>query len=194
MTSGAGDLPQELLALSNEDRVALIQGFPVADIVSPPGHHVLRSRQAMEEMSEKLQENDRRPLSSEPILLNIYPEQTKDGSPGDLTVHCIDGTHRLVAGLHAGVWQVIGDVISETLEVWVEGWAAGDTSGPRPRWIPMNVVQASSISDWVDVSSHEKARGPSAQIRGDISNDSLRFPMRHRGVRIETVRRNTIGE
>jgi hypothetical protein len=187
MIDNAGEIPQELMALTNEERVNLIRAFPVRDIVSPPGHLVLRNRRAMLSMSKMLSDGNSQSLESEPIVLNIFPEQKRDGLPGSLAVHCIDGTHRLVAGLHSRKWQTIGDLPHQLLEVWIEGWAMGDRSGPRPRWIPLNVAQDSFISDWVNVSGHPKARGPSAQIPADVANDSVRIPRRHRGVRIETV-------
>jgi hypothetical protein len=193
MMNNAGELPHELMKLTNNERVNLIQGFPVGDIVSPPGHLVLRSRDAMLSISKMISEDNSQSLTSETILLNIFPEQMKDGIPGSLTVHCVDGTHRLVAGLHAHKWLFVGDMPYEMVEVWIEGWAAGETSGPRLRWIPLNVVRDSCISDWVDVSRHPKARGPSAQIRADIANDSVRISKSHRGVRIETVLKRTLG-
>jgi len=180
------------MEMTNEERVNLIRDFPVRDIVSPPGHSVLRSRDAMLNMSAMFSGGDFQQLMSEPIVLNVFPEQTVDGLPGALSVQCVDGTHRLVAGLNANVWRAIGDIPSEILEVWIEGWAAGEASGPRPRWIPLNVARDSSISDWVDVSAHPKARGPSAQIPADIRNDSVRIPCRHRGVRIGTVLKITL--
>jgi len=193
MINNAGEIPHELMALTNEDRVNLIREFPVRDIVSPPGHLVLRSRRAMLSMSNMFSEGNSRSLMSEPIVLNIFPEQMEDGLPGSLAVHCCDGTHRLVAGLHAREWHIVGDIPYKLLEVWIEGWAAGERSGPRPRWIPLNVARDSFISDWVDVSDHPKARGPSAQIPADIANDSVRIPKSHRGVRIETVLKRTLG-
>jgi hypothetical protein len=194
MINSAGETPSELMILTNEERVKLIRGFPVRDVVSPPGHTVLRSREAMLSMSALFKQGKYQSLLSEPIILNVFPERVQDGLPDDLAVHCVDGTHRLVAGLHAGVWQRVGDLPSELLDVWIEGWAAGETSGPRPRWIPLNVAQESFISDWVDVSGHPKARGPSAQIPADIRNDSVRIPMSHRGVGIETVLTSTLGD
>jgi hypothetical protein len=179
-------LPDELVKLTNSERIALIREFPVGDVVSPPGHTELRHPEAIPGMSKLIKSGDAKKLGGEPILLNLFAT-VKDRSPVSLTVHCVDGTHRLVAGFESLAWQVIGDIPTDMIEVWVEGWANGDATGPRPRWIPKEVVEASNISDWQDVSSHPMARGPSAQIRGDIANDSVLIPYRFRGMRISQL-------
>jgi hypothetical protein len=137
-------------------------------------------------MSNLIKSGDAKKLGVEPILLNLFAT-VRDRSPEFLTVHCVDGTHRLLAGFKSLAWQVIGDIPSDMIEVWVEGWANGDAAGPRPRWIPKEVAEASNISDWQDVSNHPRARGPSAQIRGDIANDSVLIPYRFRGMRISQL-------
>lgn len=109
-------------------------------------------------------------------------------------IHCIDGAHRLVAGLHSERWLTVGDIPADMLDVWVEGWGAGDTRGPKPRWIPLEIAETAHLCDWSDVSGHESARGKTAQVPGGMTNDSLRFASRHRGVRIEAVLRRTLDE
>jgi hypothetical protein len=184
--------PDDIMALTNQERIDLIRGIPVRDIVSPPGHLSLRSPEAVLQIATAMTADDLGSLASEPILLNVFPREVEDGSPVSWVVHCIDGTHRLAAGLHAGKWRLIGDIPRGMLHVWIEGWGAGDTTGPRPRWIPLEVARASSISDWTDVSDHRKAKGRSAQIRGDIPNYSVRIPKRYRGVGIGEVLKRTL--
>jgi hypothetical protein len=117
MTTTTGELPDEFMALTNDERIDLIRKFSVGDIVSPPGHVVLRCPEAMLRISKMLCEASSQPLTSEPIVLNVFPKEMVDGSPGSLTVYCVDGTHRLVAGLHARMWQIVGDIPREMLQV-----------------------------------------------------------------------------
>jgi len=57
-----------------------------------------------------------------------------------------------------------------------------------PRWIPLAVAQATSLS-YKNISGHPLARGPTAEIGGDISSSDSRIPDPYRGVAMNQLLR-----
>jgi hypothetical protein len=178
--------------ITNQERIRLVGSFSVAEIVSAPGHRRLRHPGVLGDMSRRIAGGDLGPIGDEPILLNVFTAVGPEGGVGISTVECVDGNHRLAAALHAGRWRTVRDIPRRLLEVWVNGWPAGGT-GPGPRWIPLEVAEASGLDpdEWFRVPEDWGPKGPTAQIRGDISATDPAIAREHRGITIgELLRRN----
>ena len=186
--------PDDPIGLRNEDRLALVSAYPVEEIIAPPGHLKLRDPDALEKMAQIIEPDHSGSLSDEAMLMNMWPREVENGLVRAWAVHCVDGTHRLAAGVRSGKWPTIGHIVSSGIEIqmWIEGMSDTDPPKGQVRWIPLDVARASRLKEgeeWTEV-HHEKARGPTAQIRADIANDSLRFSRDHRGVSIQRVVEN----
>ena len=116
------------------------------------------------------------------IVINVYT--TKSNSRIYISsIECLDGNHRLAAGFFSGCWNIIGDIPYRLLDVRVNGF---DTFGhKKPRWIPKHIAEVSDLK-WTKVIS-KYAKGPTAQIAGDISSINSRFPKEYQGVKINRV-------
>lgn len=55
-----------------------------------------------------------------------------------------------------------------------------------PRWIPLAVAQATTVP-FKDISGHPLARGPTAEIGGDISSSDSRIPSSYQGVSMKHI-------
>ncbi|MHC4515224.1 MAG: hypothetical protein ACYTGW_02635 [Planctomycetota bacterium] len=188
---------------SNSQRIELLREFPVAEMISAPGHQRLRHPKALIVLSHQIARGDIESMYAEPILLNVVTTRTPDGGVEISTVEIVDGNHRLAAALHAGSWIVIGDIPPQLLRVWVDGRPAGEFE-PAPRWIPLEVARASCLlevapasclgpNDWFKVPSDWGPKGPTAAIRGDISAADPRFAEADRGIPIREVLRRNLG-
>jgi hypothetical protein len=187
---------------SNSQRIELLREFPVAEMISAPGHQRLRHPKALNELSHQIASGDTGSMCAEPILLNVVTAEVPGGGVEISTVEIVDGNHRLAAALHAGSWTVIADIPPQLLRVWVDGRPAGELE-PAPRWIPLEVARASSLrqvavasclgpDDWFEVPSHWDPKGPTAAIRGGISATDPRFAKADRGIPIREVLRQNL--
>ena len=169
--------------ISNRQRIQLILGTALADVICAPGHRRLRQPDAIADMSRALRCGDEQSLRRERILLNVFTDTASDGSVSLRSVECIDGHHRLVAGLGSGVWQTVADLPSDILDVLVNGWRA-HAQGPEPRWIPLEVAERSGLprDRWTVVPPDWGPKGPTAQVPGDISSLDPVFAAADRGV------------
>jgi hypothetical protein len=156
-------------ALSNAQRLALIGAIPLAQVVSAPGHRALRRPEAVLEIAQAMREGRWANPASEPILIGIFTRED-GGQVGLRAVECLDGHHRLLAGLLAGVWQLLGDLPDGSIDTRVNGWRADGTEA-EPRWIPLDVARRSRLpaSDWSEVPPSWGAKGPTAMIPGSVS-------------------------
>jgi predicted NBD/HSP70 family sugar kinase len=169
--------------ISNRQRIRLILGTALADVISAPGHRQLRHPDLIADMSRALRCDDERSLRRERILLNVFTDTSSDGSVSLRSVECIDGHHRLVAGLGCGMWRTVADLPPDILDVLVNGWRA-HAQGPEPRWIPLEVAERSALprDRWIVVPPNWGPKGPTAQVPGDISSLDPIFAVADRGV------------
>jgi predicted NBD/HSP70 family sugar kinase len=77
----------------------------------------------------------------------------------------------------------VADLPSDILDVLVNGWRA-HAQGPEPRWIPLGVARRSALprDRWTVVPPNPDAKGPTAQVPGDISSLDPIFAAADRGV------------
>ena len=175
-------------AISPQQRYEVIQSFPVVEIYSAPGHQNLRRPESMLGMSESMTKKGTGSIfdGAEPIKLNIFTD-TVNGQVVVKSIEVTDGNHRLAAGLHSGKWTSIKDIPQHYLAIEVNGF---DTHGKQnPRWIPLEVVQQAGIprDQWFEVPADWGAKGPTAQVRGDVSSLDEAIPQKFRGVTLDKV-------
>ena len=128
----------------------------------------------MDDLAEILQEK---------ILIGIFTTDVS-GEVELLSVECLDGNHRLVAGLASGRWRTLSDIPSDAIDTRVNGWRADGGASER-RWIPREVAERSELdpADYKDV-DHLDARGETVSIPGEISSLDPRFAEADRGITI----------
>ena len=163
-------------------RLALIADFSIAEILSAPGHATLRQPASVIDLADALRAGKPVGPWDKPILIGIFTRP--EGDDVALTsVECLDGHHRLLAGLAAGSWKLLGDIPLDWLDARVNGWPE-HASGPEERWIPLKAAFSSTLSpdERPDVSDSPDARGPTARISGAISGSDPVFAERDRGV------------
>jgi len=168
--------------IGTAERLSLVADFSIREMISAPGHRSLRNPDAVAKIADRIRQGDVAALLAEPILIGIFTE-VRGERVALRGVECLDGHHRLLGGLLAGAWQRIGDLPPGALDARVNGWPAKGT-GPEGRWIPLEVARSSSLSesDWFEVPAAWGAKGPTAQISGDISGWDESFPEHLRGI------------
>jgi hypothetical protein len=169
-------------AISNAQRVALIGGVPLAEVVSAPGHRTLRRPEAVAEIARAMREGRWTNPAAEPVLIGIFTREG-GGRIGLRAVECIDGHHRLLAGILAGVWTRLGDLPEGSIDTRVNGWRADGTEA-EPRWIPLDVARRSRLepSSWSEVPPSWGAKGPTAMIPGSVSGVDDVFDAQDRSI------------
>lgn len=168
--------------ITNAERLEAIGQVPVWEILTAPGHTRLRDPGAITGLAAAIGEGQLERLVREPILLGIFTAE--DGSEiGLRSVECLDGHHRLLAGLLAGAWNRVEDLPDGAVDTRVNGWRV-DGSAPEDRWIPLDVARRSGLSDdeWALVPEEWGAKGPTARISGDIFSQDVVFVRSDRGV------------
>jgi hypothetical protein len=163
------DLRLLLDDISTEERLRIVAEFEVAEIMCAPGHRSLRAPTAVQSIAEAISRSELDQVLAEPILLGIFVEENS-GEVALRSVECLDGNHRLLAGLLSGAWQRIRDIPLHGLDVRVNGWPAHGT-GSENRWVPLEVAQTSTLdpADWSEVPESWGAKGLTAQIPGWVS-------------------------
>ena len=134
----------------------------------------MREPTAVQSIALAISRSELEQVLAEPSLLGIFIEEVDD-KVVLRSVECLDGNHRLLAGLLSGVWQRIRDIPLDGLDARVNGWPAHGT-GSENRWVPLEVAQTSTLdpADWSEVPEICGAKGPTAQIPGWVSGrDSL---------------------
>jgi hypothetical protein len=90
--------------ISNNERIEIIKDFLLTDICSAPGHKELRSPENILRISAFIKDG-RNLLDQIPIILNIFTHK-ENGNVHIKNIECIDGNHRLVAFVHAGLHKL----------------------------------------------------------------------------------------
>lgn len=177
-----GSLDALLEDIGTEDRLRIIAEFRIDDVICAPGHRSLRAPSAVDDIADRILRSELDEILAEPILLGIFTAM-RQGVTVLRSVDCLDGNHRLLAGLLSGKWQRVGDIPIARLDARVNGWPAHAT-GPEPRWIPLEVAEASSLdrADWSVVPESWGAKGPTAMIPGWVSGLDPVIPHRFRGI------------
>lgn len=178
----ASDFRSLLEDIETPERIRAIADFAIAEVLCAPGHRSLRSPEAVASMADEIARGELDRVLAEPILLGLFTEERR-GAVTLRAVECLDGNHRLLAGLLSGRWQRVGDIPIEALDARVNGWPAHGL-GPEVRWIPLDVAKASRIapSEWSEVPESWGAKGPTAQIPGWISGADEVIPETLRSV------------
>ena len=118
------------------------------------------------------------------IVLNVYTDSNARVTGVEVT----DGNHRFAAGMYAEKlapgrgWRTIGDIPQEFLDIRVNGY---NTMGQQnPRWVPLHTVQQGNFpqGSWREIPPEWGAKGPTAEIKGDVASTSPMFRPEHRGV------------
>ena len=174
--------------ISQAKRYDIVKDFPVKQITSAPGHHDLRSPEAMVGMARRMAERNTSRIfdGNDKIQLNVFT-RVVDRHVEVRSIEVQDGNHRLAAGLHAGKWNTIADIPREYLDIEVNGY---DTHGVQhPRWIPLEVARESALRDdqWFEVPEEWGPKGPTAQVSGGVSSQDAVVPEQFRGVPLDEV-------
>jgi len=184
------DLRRLLEDIGTEERLRTVAEFPIAEIRCAPGHRTLRDPEAVGIMADEIARGALDRILAEPILLGLFTEESLLPEPSEervrlRAVECLDGNHRLLAGLLSGRWQRVGDIPIHALDARVNGWPAHALAA-EVRWIPLEVAQASELdpSAWSQVPASWGAKGPTAQIPGWISGLDEVIPERFRSISI----------
>ncbi|MBI1188854.1 MAG: hypothetical protein GC206_16230 [Alphaproteobacteria bacterium] len=175
--------------ITNAQRIALIARYPLARVLSAPGHRTLRNPAAVDALADALRAGRLQPFLAEPILLGLFTMQ-EEGAVRLRAVECIDGHHRLLAGLKSGVWRVIRDIPEGAVDTRVNGWRA-DGEEAEPRWIPLEVAQRSTLprDAWSVVPPQWGAKGPTAMIPGAVCGLDPVFAEQDRSVPLSDLLR-----
>lgn len=179
--------------ISNTQRIDVIRDVNIADVMSAPGHQYLRDPNKVLQLAEHIAKTGGQGFEVEPIVINVFTNTAQDGSVVVRSVEVMDGNHRFAAGLLSGKWQKISDIPPEYLKIKVNGWTAGGGFS-EPRWIPLDVAQKSNLprQSWFEVPQSWGAKGPTAQIPGDIASVDSVIPLEYRGVQMNQVLRTSL--
>jgi hypothetical protein len=169
-------------SISNGERLQLVSDYPLAEIVSAPAHRELRHPDSVRELAIHMRAGQLAVALEERFLIGIFTEE-ESGSVTLRAVECLDGHHRLLAGLLSGAWQRIGDIPPQSVDTVVNGLRPHATE-PESRWIPLEAAVQSAIptSEWRELPIGGQVRGPTAEISGEISSIDEVFAPEHRGV------------
>lgn len=179
--------------INNAQRIDVIKDVNIADVMSAPGHQYLRDPNKVLQLAEHIAKTGGQGFEVEPIVINVFTNTAQDGSVVVRSVEVMDGNHRFAAGLLSGKWQKISDIPPEFLKIKVNGWNAGGGFS-EPRWIPLEVAQKSSLprQSWFEVPQSWGAKGPTAQIPGDIASIDSVIPAEYRGVQMNQVLKTSL--
>jgi hypothetical protein len=166
--------------ITDQERIRLIADFEIERVMTAPGHRDLRHPEAIEPLVAKIAGGELGEVLGEEIRLGIFASD-RSGEVELLNVECLDGNHRLLAGLESGVWRTIGDVPIGAWVTRVNGWRASPGTGEEERWVPLPVAEQSDIAGWKQVHD-EKAKGDTARIPGHISSISPLIKPEHWGI------------
>jgi hypothetical protein len=188
--------------ISVQERADVIRNVALEQTASSPGHDYLRRPEAVVEMGKQIAASSDRGLAmfqgKDKMVLNIYTDSNAKVTGVEVT----DGNHRFAAGIYAEKlapgrgWRTIGDIPQEFLDIRVNGY---NTMGQQnPRWVPLHTVQQGSFPEgsWREIPPEWGAKGPTAEIKGDVSSTSSMFRPEHRGVsllHVLTTSLNRIG-
>lgn len=181
------DLDRLLEDIGTEERLRVIGDFEIGEIICAPGHRSLRNPNAVKSMADQIRCFEFDEIFAEPILLGIFTTE-RNGQVALRSVDCLDGNHRLLAGLLSGKWRRIRDIPIAALDARVNGWPAhGD--GPEVRWIPLEVAAASTLdsADWSVVPESWGAKGPTAMVPGWVSGLDPVIPERFQGIAMRVL-------
>lgn len=155
-------------AISNARRIQVVNDYPLLRVITTPGHRALRNPASVEWIAQAIGDGQLEEVFAEPILIGIFT-YLDNGSVRIRAIECLDGHHRLLAGLQSRAWCVIGDIPEAGLDTRVNGWRADGTQA-EPRWIPLEVAQRSRLpkADWSIVPPEWGAKGPTAMIPGGV--------------------------
>lgn len=184
--------------INNTERWDVIKNVPLDKTTSAPGHDYLRRPEAVVSMGEQIAGSNDRGFkifqNADKIVLNVYT----DANANVKAIEVLDGNHRFAAGLYAEKiapgkgWATIGDIPKEFVDIRVNGF---NTNGQKlPRWIPLHIAEGSQIprDQWRFIPPEWGAKGPTAEIAGDIASTSSRFKPEHRGVSLLQVLRTSL--
>jgi hypothetical protein len=189
-TKDSGRLHQNI---STSDRVDVIKKVPLEMTASSPGHDYLRKPDSVVAMGKEIASSNDKGLAmfrgKDKISINVYTDSQARVTGIEVT----DGNHRFAAGMYAERlspgrgWKTIGDIPREFLDVRVNGF---NTSGQKlPRWVPLHTVAQGSFpkGSWREIPPEWGAKGPTAEIAGDVGSTSGMFKPEHRGVSLLQV-------
>ena len=184
--------------IGNNERWEVIKDVPLEKTTSAPGHDYLRRPESVVSMAEQISSSNDRGLemfkNADKIVLNVYT----DANANVKAIEVTDGNHRFAAGLYAEKlapgkgWATIGDIPKEFIDVRVNGYT---TNGQKlPRWIPLHIAETSEIprDQWRFIPPEWGAKGPTAEIAGDIPSTSTQFKAEYRGVGFLQVVRTSL--
>jgi hypothetical protein len=184
--------------ISMGERYDVIKRVPLEMTSSAPGHDYLRRPENVVEMGKQIAASSDRGLAlfqgKDKMILNIYTDPSARVSG----IEVLDGNHRFAAGMYAEQlapgkgWRTIGDIPAEFLDIRVNGY---NTHGQKlPRWVPLHTVTEGSFpqGSWREIPPEWGAKGPTAEIAGDVPATSPMFKPDHRGVALSQVLRTSM--
>jgi len=175
------------------ERYDVIREVPLEMTASAPGHDYLRKPDNVVAMGQQIAASSDKGLAmfqgKDKMTINIYT----DAQARVTGIEVTDGNHRFAAGMYAERlapgkgWKTIGDIPAEFLDIRVNGF---NTNGQKlPRWVPLYTVAEGSFpqGSWREIPPEWGAKGPTAEIAGDVASTSSWFRPEHRGVSIMQV-------
>ncbi|MFM8314625.1 MAG: hypothetical protein ACKOA8_10100 [Deltaproteobacteria bacterium] len=181
------------------ERFNIIKDVPLKMVSSAPGHSNLRDPGTVVKMGNLIAASNDRGLTlfkqvTDKMILNIYT----DSNARVIGIEVLDGNHRFAAGMYAEQlaatkgWLTIGNIPPEFLDIRVNGY---NTNGQQlPRWVPLRTVTEGSFpkNSWREIPPEWGAKGPTAEIPGNIPATSEYFKLSDRGVSMEQVLDNAL--
>jgi len=98
-------------------RRAAIAQVPIADLMTAPGHRILRKPAQIAALKGVIQRENGANFAHDPVLLNVITA----GDGKILSVDIWNAHHRLVAYIEAGGYSKIGDIPARNLRILVNG-------------------------------------------------------------------------
>jgi len=156
-----------MLHASNSTRTTrrqAIRKIETPDIMSAAAHLDLRDPQKVfffarmikvaNEPGQHSQEDARkaadlmRKFAEQPIQINVFTKVV-DGKVRIEHIECVDGNHRLAAGLVSGKWRTIGDIPVEHLDIRVNGSRPANRASHLAEkdlhWLPARIAETSEF-------------------------------------------------
>ena len=184
--------------IGSAERIDVIKNVPLEMTTSAPGHDYLRNPDAVVSMAKQIvgssDKGQEMFQAAAKMTLNVYTNPQAQITGIEVT----DGNHRFAAGMYAEQmsagkgWKTIGDIPANLLEVRVNGF--NSTGEKIPRWIPLHTVAEGSFpaGSWREVPAEWGAKGPTAEVAGDVASTSNYFKPEHRGVSIAQVLKTSL--